>query len=97
MADMEMQCTVELSPHLGGAAVEALLEQLSSHRGANLVVDASKVKRVGAQCLQVILSASRTWAAEGVGFRIDSPSERFSDVASGLGLDEIQKLSSENV
>jgi chemotaxis protein CheX len=55
----------------------ALAEQLNAARGHPLQLDASGVQRLGAQGLQVLLSAERTWAADHVAFEITAPSENF--------------------
>ena len=68
-----------------------LAENLLAKRGAQLTVDASGVQRVGAQCVQVLMSAVSTWKADEVAFSITNPSPEFRDALSllGVGLSEI--------
>jgi chemotaxis protein CheX len=60
-------------------------------RGAKVSVDAAQVQRVGAQCVQVIMSAVATWKADEVALCVVEPSEEFRDALSllGVGLAEI--------
>jgi len=75
-------------------AAAPLAAGLVAARGANLVLDASGVERVGAQCLQVLLSAAATWSADGQELAIESPSPAFADAARIAGLDLSQFSSS---
>lgn len=60
---------------LGAAA--PLKQALLAERGKPIVLDASDVERFGALCLQVLLAARATWAADGCAFRIAQPSPAF--------------------
>jgi chemotaxis protein CheX len=53
--------------------------------GEDLEIDASKVQRLGASCLQVLLSAARTWKAESTSLTLAHGSERFIDDLRLLG------------
>jgi chemotaxis protein CheX len=68
-----------------------LAESFRALRGRDLAVDASRVQRVGAQCVQVIMSAVSTWRADGVALCITDPSPEFQATFSllGIGLAEI--------
>lgn len=68
-----------------------LAEALLAMRGAKVEVDAGQVQRVGAQCVQVLMSAMATWKADGVGLCVNDPSQEFRDALSllGVGLAEI--------
>jgi chemotaxis protein CheX len=68
-----------------------LAESLLALRGAELVIDASRVQRVGAQCAQVIMSAIATWQADDFALNLTDPSSEFRDAFSllGIGLVEI--------
>ena len=57
----------------GGAA--ALADELRAVRGRPLTLDASRVGRVGALGLQVLLSARLTWARDGAPLSLEHPSE----------------------
>jgi chemotaxis protein CheX len=66
-------------------AAAPLATQLLALRGQNVEVDASAVERVGAQCLQVLLSARATWSADGAAFAVVAPSEEFTATLALLG------------
>jgi chemotaxis protein CheX len=68
-----------------------LAESFLALRGSKLAVDAAQVQRVGAQCVQVIMSAVSTWKADEVALSVVDPSPEFCDALSllGIGLAEI--------
>jgi chemotaxis protein CheX len=67
-------------------AAVPLTEGLLSMRGSDLVIDASKVERIGGQCLQVLVSAVSTWHADGLAMDFTEPSEFFSEGLAALGM-----------
>ena len=62
-----------------------LREQLVALRGQPVLIDGSLVERLGALCLQVLLSAQQTWAADGVSLIIDRVSEAFAEQWNAFG------------
>lgn len=68
---------VHLNEILDLKAAEVLREDLIAAKASALHVDASKVQRLGGLCLQVLLSAQRTWAADGEHFRVVDASPDF--------------------
>ena len=56
--------------------------------GGDVTVDASVVERIDASCLQVLLSAAQTQAAQGLKLTVAQPSEFFKHAAQLLGLTE---------
>ena len=66
-------------------AASPLLGEFLALRGSAVEVDASAVERLGAQCLQVLLSARMTWDADGASFAVVAPSEEFSATLALLG------------
>ncbi len=56
---------LQLEPVLDLGAAERLHAQLMGLRGQSLDIDASQVERLGGLCLQVLISARNTWAADG--------------------------------
>ena len=70
-------------------AAARLRSTLLPLRGADLSVDAANVQHLGAQCAQVLASASATWAADGRTFTIAPASESFGQGARLLGLHSI--------
>jgi len=72
-----------LAHSLDITAAGALVSDLRGRRGGPVTLDASNVRRVGGQCLQVLLSAQATWAADSQPFLVVDPSPEF---AEGLAL-----------
>lgn len=70
-----------LDVNAAGPLTHALLEM----RGHAIALDASSVRRIGGQCLQVLISAQNTWAADGQAFEILDPSSDFLDGIALLG------------
>jgi len=79
--------TLELPEALDLIAAAPLAESLTKRLGANLTIDASHVQRLGASCLQVLLSAERTWKANGLALSLVGASERFAEDLRLLGVD----------
>ena len=77
--------TIELADALDLPAAARLAESLLKLVGEDLAIDASKVQRLGASCLQVLLSAARTCKAEGTSLTLAHSSERFIDDLRLLG------------
>ena len=76
---------LRLAASLDLAAAAPLAADLLSLRGAPVEIDASAVRRIGGQCLQVILAAQTTWASDQQTFRISDPSADFVDGVVLLG------------
>jgi len=74
-----MTATLILPPILDIQAAESLRLQLLAVRGQEVVLDASNVERLGALCLQVLVSAQQSWAREGLTVAIDQASESFAN------------------
>ena len=58
-------------------------------RGGAVLLDGSAVRHLGGQCLQVLLSAQQTWAADGRAFRLLSASQELQAGAALLGATEL--------
>lgn len=84
--------TYKLSEVLDIKATVPLAESLLAQRGSELLIDASKVERLGAQSLQILLSAISTWHADGLSIEFIDPSERFLQGIEHLGIDPEQFL-----
>jgi chemotaxis protein CheX len=76
-------------------AAMPLAAELLALRGKDLALNASQIERVGAQCLQVLLSAAATWEADGHDLTVDDPSVPFTDALRTAGLD-LSHFSSRN-
>lgn len=85
-APVEGEVVCALPAVLDITAASGLHGTLLAHRGAPLAVDASAVKRLGGQCLQLLISAGRTWGADGVPIRLSESSEAFERDLALMGL-----------
>jgi chemotaxis protein CheX len=81
----ESAAVITLGQVLDLNAAGPLANEILALRGRSLDVDASAVERLGAQCLQVLLSARRTWDADGTAFALVSPSNEFTTTLALLG------------
>ena len=77
-------------------AAGPLTSDLLRLRGKDLVVDASGVERMGAQCVQVLLSASATWVHDGMELELADPSPAFIEGLAAMGL-EVANFSARNI
>lgn len=69
--------TISLDNVLDLNAAGSLQSRLLAARGSDLVIDASGVERAGALCIQVLMSASKTWEE-------DNHSLTFSQMSDAL-------------
>lgn len=76
-----------LAPALNSAAAADLAGELLALRGRPVVLDAGAVEQLGGLCLQVLLSASRTWAADKVSYALTPASQAIRDQAAVYGAD----------
>lgn len=61
---------IALTASLTSRHAPRLFDELQALRGGPVVIDVSAVRQVGTLCLQVLASAHRTWAADGLEFRM---------------------------
>jgi chemotaxis protein CheX len=78
--------TLRLAEILDIRAASPLAGEFLNTRGRNVTIDASNVQKLGAQCVQVLLSARSTWTADGYSLVVADPSEPFLDALSTLGI-----------
>jgi chemotaxis protein CheX len=90
--DSQQNHVFELPAALDLNAAGPLAEALHKHVGEDLVIDGSKVQRLGASCLQVLLAAARSWAAEGAALSLDNPTPRLVEDLRLLGFDAMTFL-----
>ncbi len=76
-----------LSDRLDHATTAALHADLQARRGTALEVDGRKVTFLGTLAAQLLVSAKKTWAQDGLAFHI-TPSEDMAAQVDGLGLGE---------
>ena len=79
----DANAAVRLADVLDRAEAAPLLASLIALRGRELAIDASGVRRIGGQCLQVLMSAAATWSDDAVPFSIGAASD---DFIAGVGL-----------
>lgn len=77
--------TLTLAESLDMNAAGPLHKEFLARRGKPVTLDASQVRRIGGQCLQVLLAAQTAWAADGAEFQITEPSTEFSDGLTLMG------------
>lgn len=77
--------SLRLPSNLDIKSTSPLVEALLPLRGADLQIEASGVTHLGSQCLQLLLSAKKTWESEGFFCHITSPSEAFGEGLEHLG------------
>jgi len=78
---------IELPENLDMPVAAPLAEAFGKLVGAPVEIDASRVNRLGASCLQVMLAAARTWNLEGDALSLKNPSPRFLEDLGLLGLE----------
>ena len=66
-------------------AADDLKTQLLALRGRPLAIDASAVERLGGLCLQVLLSARRTWDEDRQTLTVAPASDAFADQWAAFG------------
>jgi chemotaxis protein CheX len=79
--------TLLLPAILDLSAAAPLADRLLHVRGADVALDASQVARLGGQCLQVLMAAGKTWAADRAKFEISTPSPEFVDALARFGVE----------
>jgi chemotaxis protein CheX len=82
------EAVVRLAEVLDLAAASGLTEELSTARGADVVLDAASVRHVGGQCAQVLLAAKQAWQADGHKLGIVNATAPFQQGIGLLGLAE---------
>ena len=86
MTDQPAQpALVTLADVLDLTAAGPLASELAALRGRPLSLSATGVERLGALCLQVLLSARLTWTADGAPFSVASPSPAFAEQVARFG------------
>lgn len=82
----EMLAALMLPDCLDSAATPDLKDMFMARRGNAIIIDASQVRRVGVQSLQVLVAAARTWRSEGLDFRLENPSAELIETIALVGL-----------
>ena len=66
-------------------AAGPLAQRMLDFQGRPLTLDASGVERLGGLCLQVLLSARLSWAADRLPLTINNPSKAFLEALELFG------------
>jgi chemotaxis protein CheX len=90
------QAVLTLPECLDSGSVIALRDTLLTYRGSPLEVDAGQVRRTGTQALQILISAARTWRADGQRYALTHPSSEFLDTLALVGV-AAEQLSFEGI
>jgi chemotaxis protein CheX len=77
---------IELPAILDLNAASPLAAEFLAHRGEAVGVDASRVERIGGLCLQVLLSAVKTWRADAAPLVVLDASVEFTEGVRRLGV-----------
>ena len=88
MNGAETNTVLPLPKIMDRKAARRLASDFLAVKGKPVTLDASHVERVGAQCLQVMLSAHRTWMVDDLAFEIAKPTPLFNQCMTQLGARE---------
>lgn len=88
--------TLSLDNVLDLNAAGGLHANLMALRGSDLVIDASAVERVGALCLQVLMSAAKTWEEEKLSLTFSKMSDALTKTMQLTGVNYDHMLAKES-
>ncbi len=91
-ASKQERAVHSLPEYLDMSAAEFLKKDLLELRGRDLSLDASQVQRAGTLCLQVLLSARKTWQSDGNEFEITQASQELFDAIRQIGLGPVELM-----
>lgn len=74
----------------------ALHSKLMELRGSNLTIDASPVERAGALCIQVLVSAAKTWEEDKLSFGFSKISDALGKTMQLIGVNYDHMLAKES-
>jgi chemotaxis protein CheX len=94
-APAQAEGTFPLPACLDLPAARPLVKALLERRGKPIALDGSSVHQLGAQCVQALLSARRTWAADGVALSLVNCAPRMIADLQLLGIDPTTLVSGE--
>lgn len=67
-------------------AATGVHEKLVGLKGNSVEIDASDVRKSGAQCIQVLMAAKKTWDADGQTIVVGAMSQTFENTLKLLGI-----------
>ncbi|WP_424930525.1 STAS domain-containing protein [Amaricoccus tamworthensis] len=85
-ADSGGTVLIELEPKLSMPQADALSQQLQSHMGRDVDVDASRVESLSTAAVQVLLAAAKSWTVDQCKLNLVNPSEAFLTTLERIGL-----------
>ena len=68
-----------LPAKMDASVAHQLKDSLLEHRSQSLSIDASDVQQISTLCLQVLLSAQKSWRRDGHDIGVENPSPAFRD------------------
>lgn len=77
---------MELEPKLSMPQADAMVQDIQTHMGKDLDLDASKVESVSTAAIQVLLAAVKSWRTDERSLRLINPSEAFLTTLGRIGL-----------
>ena len=83
---------LDLPASLDLNAAGPLAEAMHKCVGDDLILDGSKVQRLGAPCLQVLLAASKTWSSERDSLTLENATQRMIEDLRLMGMDPVTFL-----
>lgn len=83
--DTKPAAVITLPAILDIRAAEPLKSDLMLYRGHAVTLDASSVERLGGLCLQILLSAVKTWKADGQALIFLNVSQALTEQWLGFG------------
>ncbi len=85
-ADANSPALLELPEILDLKAAGQLTADFLALRGRPIDVDAARAERLGGLCLQVLLSAAKTWTMDETPFTVINPSPGFLEGLARFGI-----------
>jgi len=86
------QAALALPPTLDADAAVRLANTLCDLRYAPLTLDAAPLRRIGAQGLQVLLSAAKSWRGDAVALALINLSDEALEQIRAMGVDPAKEL-----
>jgi len=86
---------IRLESSLDLKSAGPLLTSLRDVRGQDVALEASEVRRVGGQCLQVLIAARAAWTSDGRVIEFRDPTPAFIDGVALMGASDLLGLTCE--
>ena len=79
---------VELKSKLESASAQDLRNEILSHKGNDIQIDANEVDLLGGRCAEVLVAAFNQWEHDGKSIAIKDGSDSFWSDAQLLGIEQ---------